>query len=185
MVHGRLEAAVDIESLPTDFYSRFQTELASLLGFPEGRPTTTDGVYGRIAIEETFSGINSVIVAFSIAPLVDVDLHCENGQSGTSFMQPVPGRYLLLTDDPVHWQCLTVEDLRAMAENYVVHLDPYTGTPEAPALLLRIFASLTEAMVRQAATFLLKNGQRWHGCWLEIRSTTALTDSQMVGCRLK
>lgn len=131
-MHGRLVAEADIESLPSDYYDLFKADLASLLGFPEGRPTTADGrggynggVYCRITIEATFSG--SFVLAFSIAPTVDVDLHCENGQSGISFMQPVPGRYLLLTDDPVHWQCLTVEDLRAMAENDVLDRDPYTG----------------------------------------------------------
>ncbi len=132
VVHGRLVAETDIESLPSDFYDRFKTDLALLLGFPEGRPTTADGlggynggVYCRITIEATFSG--SFVVAFSIAPIVDVDLHCEDGQSGISFMEPVPGRYLLLTDDPVHWQCLTVEDLHAMAEYGVLDRDPYTG----------------------------------------------------------
>ena len=125
-------AAADIESLPADFYDSFKVDLASLLGFPEGRATTADdqggyngGVYCRITIEATFSG--SFVLAFSIAPTVDVDLHCEDGQSGISFMQPVPGRYLLLTEDPVHWQCLTVEDLHAMAEYNVLHRDPYTG----------------------------------------------------------
>lgn len=134
MVHGRFEAEVDIDSLRADFDGRFKADLASLLGFPEGRPTTADGqggynggIYCRITIEAMFSG--SFVLAFSIAPTVDVDLHCEDGQSGISFMQPVPGRYLLLTDDPVHWQCLTVEDLHAMAEYGVLHRDPYTGVP--------------------------------------------------------
>ena len=75
VIHARLVADVDIDSIPVDFYDRFKADLAALLGLPPGRATTTDGIYCRISVEATFSG--SFILAFSIAPEVDVDLHCE------------------------------------------------------------------------------------------------------------